>query len=167
VKGRTVRKDFVVACLLAGLSVAARAGSEEKKEVRVYTNTDLEAVRPYRGETGVDSTPAVPEKERAGTAGQGRRAGATAGAADRTAEEQWRRSAERLREKLQGPRDKADDLRRQIEERRRQPGVLPYSDPQIVAAQRRLELIERRIREAESSFEDRARRNGALPGWIR
>ena len=73
----------------------------------------------------------------------------------------------RLREKLQGPRDKADELRRQIEERRRQPGVLPYSDPQIVAAQRRLELILRRIREAESNFEDRARRNGALPGWIR
>lgn len=153
--------------LLAGLSPARPAGSEEKKEVPVYTNQDLEAVRPYRDETGVASTPAVPERERAGTARQGRRAGATARTADRTAEEEWRRSAERLREKLQGPRDKADELRRQIEERRRQPGVLPYSDPQIVAAQRRLELIERRIREAESNFEDRARRNGALPGWIR
>ena len=160
-----------MACLMAGLSPAWPAGSEEKKEVRVYTNTDLDAVRPYRDETGVASKPAVPEKERAGTSRQGLGGdGAAAGRKRRSAEgdeETWRRAAERLREKLQGPRDKADDLRRQIEERRRQPGVLPYSDPQIVAAQRRLELIERRIREAESNFEDRARRNGALPGWIR
>jgi len=58
-------------------------------------------------------------------------------------------------------------LREKIEERRRQPGVRPYSDPRIVADQRRLEVLEGRIREAESNFEDRARRLGALPGWIR
>jgi hypothetical protein len=157
-----------VGCLLAGLSLDARAGSEEKKPARVYTNEDLEAVKPYREETGVASTPAVLETERAGTSRQNLgRDGAAAGKERRSAEETWRAAAERLREKLQGPRDRADDLRRKIEERRRQPGVLPYSDPQIVAAQRRLELIERRIREAESNFEDRARRNGALPGWIR
>jgi hypothetical protein len=165
-----------VACLLGGLSMDRPAGSEEKKEVPVYTNTDLEAVRPYRDETGVASTPAVKETERAGTSRQelggdgaaaGRKRRSGEGDERRSAEEQWRAAAERLREKLQGPRDRADELRRQIEERRRQPGVLPYSDPQIVAAQRRLELIERRIREAESNFEDRARRNGALPGWIR
>jgi len=166
-----VRKSFVVAYLVVGPALAWPYGSEEKKEVRVYTNEDLEAVRPYRGETGVESKPAVPETERAGTSRQELGGdGAAAGRKRRSAEgdeEQWRAAAERLREKLQAPRDKADELRRQIEERRRQPGVLPYSDPQIVAAQRRLELIERRIREAESSFEDRARRNGALPGWIR
>jgi hypothetical protein len=157
--------------LLVGPALVWPCGSEEKKPAPVYTNEDLDAVRPYRDETGVASKPAVPESERAGTSRQELGgSGATARRERRSAEgdeEQWRRAAERLREKLQGPRDRADDLRRKIEERRRQPGVLPYSDPQIVAAQRRLELIERRIREAESNFEDRARRNGALPGWIR
>ena len=161
-----------MACLLAGLWLAWPAGSEEKKPARVYTNEDLDAVRPYRDETGVASKPAVPESERAGTprqelGGDGAAAGRKRRSAERDAEERWRSAAERLREKLQSARDRADDLRRKIEERRRQPGVLPYSDPQIVAAQRRLEVLERRIRDAESSFEDRARRNGALPGWIR
>jgi hypothetical protein len=64
-------------------------------------------------------------------------------------------------------RQKIDDLREQIEERRREPGVRPYSDPKVVALQRRIEVIERRIREVEADFEDRARRDGALPGWIR
>jgi hypothetical protein len=168
VKGCTVRKSCVVAYLVVGPALAWPYDSEEKKQVRVYTNEDLETVRPYRNETGVASKPAVQDPERAGTLRQDLgRDGAAAGKERRSAEEHWRAAAERLREKLQGPRDRADELRRQIEERRRQPGVLPYSDPQIVAAQRRLELIERRIREAESNFEDRARRNGALPGWIR
>jgi hypothetical protein len=64
-------------------------------------------------------------------------------------------------------REKADDLRLQIEERRRQPGVRPYSDPRVVALQRKVDILERRIREAESAFEDRARRLGVLPGWLR
>jgi len=33
--------------------------------------------------------------------------------------------------------------------------------------ERRLRAIEERIREAESRFEDRARRERALPGWLR
>jgi hypothetical protein len=173
VKGCAVRKCFTLigAWVCVCLTVVRPCASEEKKPARVYTNEDLEAVRPYRDETGVASKPAVPESERAGTPRQEQGGGgATAGRSRRSAEddeEHWRSQAERLREKLQPARDRADDLRRKIEERRRQPGVLPYTDPQIVAAQRRLEVLERRIREAESNFEDRARRNGALPGWIR
>jgi hypothetical protein len=135
----------------------------------VYTNEDLDRVHPYRDETGVASKPAVSTtgETTGGKTRQGRRAGATAGTERRSAETMWRRSAERLREKLQRARDRADDLRLKIEERRRQPGVRPYTDPRIVADQRRLEVLERRIREAESTFEDRARRAGALPGWLR
>jgi predicted RNase H-like nuclease (RuvC/YqgF family) len=144
--------------------------SEERKSpVPVYTNDDLDRVRPFRGQTGVESTPAVTETGDAtgGKSRQGRRAGATDGSERRSAEEQWRRSAEKLRAKLQPLRDKASDLREQIEERRRKPGVRPYSDPKIVADQRRLAVLEQRIRDSESAFEDRARRQGALPGWIR
>lgn len=172
-----MRKSCVVAgCLGIGLTLGRPCGSEEKKPARVYTNEDLDRVAPFKDQTGVTSTPAVPttETQRAGTPRQGLGGGgATAGKSrhsaerDRSVEERWRLEAERLRARLQPLRDKADDLREKIEERRRQPGVRPYTDPQVVAAQRRLEVLERRIRESESSFEDRARRQGALPGWIR
>jgi hypothetical protein len=141
---------------------------EGRKPARVYTNDDLDQVRPFRDQTGVESKPdSTTDTRHAGTPRQGRRAGAPAGAADRNVEEQWRRSAERLREKLLPLREKVDDLRVQIEERRREPGVRPYTDAKVVALQRRIEVLERRIREAESRFEDRARRQGAMPGWIR
>jgi hypothetical protein len=135
----------------------------------VYTNEDLESVHPYRDQTGVASRPAVtPTAETTGgKTRQGRRAGATTGTERRSAEEQWRLSAEKFRARLQPLRDKADDLRQEIEERRRKPGVRPYSDPRIVADERRLKILEQRIRDSEDAFEDRARRQGALPGWIR
>lgn len=154
--------------LSIGLARVQPAGADEEKRARVYTNEDLERVRPFRDETGVASKPGPDtagdertgnERKAAGAAGTRRKEGHS--------EEYWREQARRLREKLQGPRDRADELREQIEERRRQPGVRPYSDPRVVALQKRLEVLERRIREAESGFEDRARRQGAMPGWIR
>jgi hypothetical protein len=162
-------------CLLSSLTLGWPCGSEEKKQARVYTNEDLDRVKPYRDETGVASRPAVPmtdesARQELGGDGAAARRKRRSAEGDRSAEgieERWRSQAERLRARLQPLRDKAADLRLQIEERRRQPGVRPYTDLQVLSAQRRLEVLERRIREAESNFEDRARRSGALPGWIR
>ena len=157
------------ATLLYCLAQVRPCESDEKRPVREYTNEDLERVHPYRDQTGVASRPAVSAtaETTGGKTRQDRRAGATAGAERRSAEEQWRRSAEKLRAKLQPAKDRAADLRLQIEDRRRQPGVRPYTDPRILADERKLDVLERRIREAESNFEDRARREGALPGWLR
>lgn len=147
----------VAACLAAfALSVSARAG-DKGRPVPVYTNDDLERVSPLRGQTGVLSTPAG-------------RAAAAPRSAERPrgrGEEYWRREAGRLREKLDPLRQRADDLRARIAERRRRPGVRPYTDPQVQADERRLAQLESRIRGLESDFEDRARRDGALPGWLR
>jgi hypothetical protein len=159
-------------CLLASLTLGRPGESEEKKQGPTYTNEDLERVRPFREQTGVASTPGPgTETERAGTprkelGGDGAAAGRKRRSAE-SDEEKWRYQAERFRAKLQPLRDKADDLRLQIEERRQKPGVRPYSDPRIVADQRRLRILEQRIRDSEATFEDRARRQGALPGWIR
>jgi predicted RNase H-like nuclease (RuvC/YqgF family) len=144
-------------------------GSEEKKPARVYTNEDLERVAPFRDQTGVTSTPAAPP---AGATKEGRssdlgRDGARAGKERRSAEEYWRREAQKLRDRLQRPRDQVEELRLKIEQRRRQPGVPPYSDPSVRTYQRRLEVLEQRIRDAEAALEDRARRQGAMPGWLR
>jgi hypothetical protein len=147
-------------CLLA-LGCAGSAGAsaldDDKKPVPLYTNEDLRRVSPYRDETGVSSKPAAaPAPELASERGRVR------------GEEYWRREAERLRDRLWPLRERASELRFRIEERRRQPprrrgGV----DAQIGTLERRLRVLEGRIREAESRFEDRARRERALPGWLR
>jgi hypothetical protein len=147
-------------CLLALVCAGAAGASaldDDKKPVPLYTNEDLRRVSPYRDETGVSSKPAVaaapePASERGRVRG----------------EEYWRREAERLRDRLRPLRERASELRFQIDEKGRQPprrrgGV----DPQMGTLQRRLSALEDRIREAESRFEDRARRERALPGWIR
>ena len=146
-------------CLLAAVCAAgagASTGDDEKKPVPLYTNDDLRRVAPYRDETGVSSTPAeapavapAPAKSRA------------------RGEDYWRGEADRLRDRLRPLRERAAELRFSLEERRRQPGVRPYSDARIVAGERRLRALDERIREAESRLEDRARREGALPGWLR
>lgn len=79
----------------------------------------------------------------------------------------WRREAERLRDRLQPWRERVEDMRAQIEERRRRPGVRPYSDPAIELLQRRIIGMEQRIREAEDRFHERARRDRAMPSWLR
>ena len=54
-----------------------------------------------------------------------------------------------------------------VDDLRRKPGVLPYSDPRIVSLETRRRALEVRAREAELRLEERARRAGALPGWLR
>ncbi len=147
-------------CLLALVcagSAGASALDDDKKPVPLYTDEDLRRVSPYRDETGVSSKPAAaPTPEPASERGRVR------------GEEYWRREAERLRDRLRPLRERASELRFRIEERRRQPprprgGV----DAQIGTLERRLHALEERIGEAESRFEDRARRERALPGWLR
>jgi hypothetical protein len=141
-------------CLL-GASVAA--AGERRAPRRVYTNEDLARVSGRRGETGVESRPAAappPESPAAGRA-EGR------------GESYWRGEAARVRQRVEPWRDAAADLRAEIAVRQAAPGVRPYSDPRVRAWQRRLEALEARIRDAEDRFEERARRAGALPGWLR
>ena len=75
-----------------------------------------------------------------------------------------------MRDRLRPLQERAAELRLRIEERRRRPprrreNVTP--DAQIAVLERRLRRLEDRIRETESRFEDRARRERALPGWLR
>jgi hypothetical protein len=144
---------LALVCLSPGQDEASRPGA-----VRVYTNEDLARVSPRRGETGVLSAAPAPHTPTAAPA---------PGPAPARGEAYWRREAERLEDRLEPLRDRARELRLRIEERRRQPGVRPYSDAQVEALQERLRALEERIRGLQSAFEERARRQGALPGWLR
>lgn len=152
-----MRQARVVAWLGVLLFLASLAVAEEKKPVPTYTNEDLLRVHPFRGETGVASKPAV---EPQGVSSVGSRKSGRG-------EEYWRREAERLRDRLRPLRARADTLRRKIDERWRKAGVRPLSDPQILDWERSLKETEDQIRDLEARFEERARREGALPGWLR
>jgi len=162
---------------------AEEGGPARKRPARVYTNDDLDRLSPLRGETGVLSTaparlsPAAPD---GGSGAQPRSGGSPRGpsagihfrreppdARPARGEEYWRREAERLRDRLEPLRERARELALRLEERRRTPGVRPFTDARVEALRRRVDGVEARIRELESSFEDRARRAGALPGWLR
>jgi hypothetical protein len=150
---------LVVAFLCAGAGARNAAREhQKKKDVPVYTDEDLRRVSPLRDQTGggMESPPSPPAEK-----------SAAADVRTRQGEAYWRREAERLRDRLQPWRERLDDMRAQIEERRRKPGVRPYSDPGIESLQRRITGMEQRIREAEDRLHERARRDGAMPSWLR
>jgi hypothetical protein len=166
-------------CVGLGLLLLAGPGGapEEKKRVPLYTNEDLERVSPYRGQTGVDSEvmplpPVTGAPEAAGRPG-GR------------GEPYWRREAEKLRARLRPRRARLEALRARIAEREAHPGPSrtrragrggtgarstassSSREAQLVTWRAQLAALEREVREEEDRFEERARRAGALPGWLR
>jgi hypothetical protein len=162
---KTMPTCFVAAACMA-LVIAAGSEEKEKKPAPLYTNDDLRRVSPYRDETGGSSPPAdvAPAPAARGSATKGRIRG----------EEYWRREADRLRDRLRPLRERAAELRLTIEERRlgaeagrRRRGSRPGITVPVTALEHRLRMLEDRIREAESRLEDRARREGAMPGWMR
>jgi hypothetical protein len=130
-------------------------------DVPAYDNDDLRRISPRRGETGVASEPAVaPAAAREPVPARAH------------GEEFWRAEAEKLREQLGRLRQQAAALRLRIESassreaaarKRREPGA----SGGVETLRQRLRLIEEDIREREARFEERARRERALPGWLR
>lgn len=141
--------------LLAVLS-ALPAGAET---ARVYTNDDLVRMRPLRGETGVLSE-ATTGPRAAAEPREGRRT-------EPAREVYWRREADRVRERIRPLEKRIATLRRHIDERWRLPGVAPMTDPKLIEWRRELKEAEADVREHQDRLEERARRDGALPGWLR
>jgi hypothetical protein len=134
---------------------------------RVYTNADLDRVHPFRGETGVHSVPAATPAEPAPAAASDRRLA-------RRGEDYWRREAARVRERVRALEAQAGELRARIAEQAEQEGrqlvrnrrASPGSSS-VATLRARLLGLERRRRQTEDDLAERARREGALPGWLR
>jgi len=150
--------------LLAQAESAPPPSPSPPDPVPLYTNDDLERVRPFRAETGVASVPAF--------------APAAAGSRSRPAatprvrgEEYWRKEAARVRERVASLRAQAEELRATLAEREARRRHTLGRSRDGGASEARLEArlagIERRIRLVEDELRERARRQGALPGWLR
>jgi hypothetical protein len=143
----------------------------------VYTNDDLERVRPFRDELGARSVPAVAhdEGEAATEPARARRGAPTSEKASERGEAYWRREAEKLRERLRALSNQREALRARMAERRdderrvlrRGRGSVSSEPEPDRAIEARIATIERRMRDLEEDLADRARRAGALPGWLR
>jgi hypothetical protein len=126
---------------------------------RVYTNEDLARMKPLRGDTGVLSE--VATGPRPTTEAR------ASGGGERGREAYWRREADRVRERVRPLEKRVASLRRQIDERWRLPGVAPMTDPKLIEWRRELKEAEAELREHQDRLEERARRDGAMPGWLR
>jgi hypothetical protein len=167
-----VTKWKTCVCLVLLVCPAGAGATEDKPAVPVYTNEDLERVHPFRDETGVASVPAFPSGERPGRSAPGPEAAgvrARGRSADRHTEAYWRAEAERVRGQVRQLEALADDLRHRLGAARSEPwsSRRRRAAPDASGWQARLAAVERLRHDVEADFLDRARRAGALPGWLR
>lgn len=151
-----------VACLALAASAAVPGLAGEPARAPLYTNEDLERVRPYRDQTGVASVPAVPPGalERNDSHDRTDR--------DRAPDEAyWRREARRHHARQAALGARIAGLQRQIEARRRKAARSRGPAAPDESLEERLVALTEQRREEDLAFEDRARRAGALPGWLR
>jgi hypothetical protein len=138
---------------------------------RVFTNADLERMAACRYQTGVLSavSDAVPESPGRTRPPRGPKSESPASASELRdqAEAEWRAQWRSVDQKARKLRLEARELR--------QEAALSPRDPKKRAAGRRspslliarAQSLEEQAREIEDEFAERARREGALPGWIR
>lgn len=159
-------------CLCQGSEQAHRGLPSTPTLTRVYTNDDLERVRPFRDELGARSVPnePAPGRETATSSRHGTRGSERS--VDR-GEAYWRREAEKLRERLRRLADQREALRARMAERRdeqwraQRGGRGSRASGPDRTLEARITALERRMRDLEDELADRARRAGALPGWLR
>ncbi len=135
---------------------------------RVFTNKDLERMAACRHQAGAQSE-ARPQAPDPSERGRGRTAKATASGRDRSAdaENDWRAQWRSIDQKARKLRREALELRKEAQESPRDPKkrVIGRRSPSMLIT--RAERLEAEARELEEEFQERARREGALPGWIR
>jgi DNA repair exonuclease SbcCD ATPase subunit len=138
---------------------AAAAEGATKKAVRVYTNEDLDRYAGRREEPSVAGlpAPAPPEPDRPPERG----------------ERYWRHEAERVRERTGVLRAEVDLLRARLTALREASRTRPLvsrrrgDEPNTAELESRLRALQARIGALQADLEERARRAGALPGWLR
>jgi hypothetical protein len=146
---------------------------------RAFTNADLERMSACRYQTGVQSEAGVhdrkePAQPPAGIAtrpkkGESPRIAAVSPTRDDSTEADWRAQWRSVDHKVRKLRREALDLRREalekpVEIKKRQPATGRRSSAWLM---HKAETLEEEARDLEDDFQSRARREGALPGWLR
>jgi flagellar biosynthesis/type III secretory pathway protein FliH len=164
-------------CVLLLAAAAPIGAAEEPRPRNSFTNDDLDRIAPRRGETGVLSTPALKPSEATKDKG-------SAKAGEERGESYWRSEADKVHSGLQRLRAQAEAARLRLEKARRNARDAGFeaarasaksgasrdagrNDVHLAELEADLRSLEQEIRSREQELEERARRAGALPGWIR
>ncbi|MBX7184989.1 MAG: hypothetical protein K1Y01_07575 [Vicinamibacteria bacterium] len=137
-----------------------------RSEPRVFTNADLERMAACRYQTGAQSEVGGREPEPTGRPARRSRAASPPGQAD-SLEADWRARWRSVDQKARRLRQEARELRREAGQAPRDPKKQPTGrrSPSLLIG--RAEALEAEARELEDEFQALARREGALPGWLR
>jgi hypothetical protein len=156
---------LALVCAAPVLQAQEPKASAPRPPARLYTNADLDRVHPHAAEIGGRSIPAhTPDSAPPAEARETR--------ARAKGEAYWRAEAARVRERLRGFDERAARLRARIAERSKEVELFGKRRAASGASQNeslraQLAALERRARATLDDLEERARREGALPGWLR
>ena len=136
-------------------------------ERRVFTNADLERIAACRPQPG---PPPGVESDETGKPKRPR-AESRSGSPDRppteALEADWRARWRSIDQKVRRLRREARDLRVEAEALPRDPKKRPTGRKSAEFLTSRAQVLEAEARELEDEFQAQARREGALPGWLR
>jgi chromosome segregation ATPase len=153
--------------VVAALVFAGAAAAAGDPKVPCYTNADLDRVSSLRGQTGVLSEVAAPTAADRKAEKEEEREEHHRSKAERT----WRQAARRHRAQVRRLEKRLAALQRRKDayERRRRTQMMKgkIPDPPSKDFDTQIAELQEEIRQSESDFLDRARRDGALPGWLR
>ena len=128
-----------------------------RPEPRVFTNADLDRMAACRYQTGAQSE--------VGT--RAARPAPGPGKASTAIEADWRARWRSVDQKARKLRQEARELRQEASEAPRDPKKQPTGRRSPALLITRARSLEAEAREIEDEFQERARREGALPGWLR
>ena len=166
----TFLTPFVTALALStqspALECSLRAGTPS--EQRVFTNADLERMAACRSQTGAQSEATVHLSDPPARTRQRSAAGAPDERQRRDASEaDWRARWRSIDQRARKLRRDASELRQEARDLPRDPKKAPTGRRSPALLLTRARALETEAKELEEEFQDRARREGALPGWLR
>ena len=152
------------------LAPASRCPLPEKaaEAHRVFTNADLDLMASCRYETGALSEPASGPTGARPPKGRGlTRASALSQAGQGDLEAEWHARWRAIDQKIRRLRREAQELRQEAAEAARDVKKRPAGRRSPSLLINRARALEAEAKELEDEFQARARREGALPGWLR
>ncbi len=159
---------FIAALALGSPQAACSVPEGSPTEKRVFTNADLDRMASCRYQTGAESKPGTVARPDPSPSGRGAtRAAARDALSPDPAEADWRARWRSVDQKARRLRQEARELRQEAFEAPRDPRKRPTGrrSPSLLSA--RALALEAEARELEDEFQERARRAGARPGWLR
>jgi len=133
-----------------------------RPEQRVFTNADLERLAACRYQTGAFSEVGDPSSGKAPRAAR-----PAAPASPGASEADWRAQWRSVDQKTRRLRKEARELRQEAAQAPRDPKKQPTGRRAPALLIGRARSLEAEALELEEEFQERARREGALPGWLR